>query len=144
MQGPQAPTVLWLDSMVRFLGFLPAACPATPLASDLEPCSLALLGHGLWSCPPGLADTAPWQGSWTDMPYAALQGQSGKGPSALAGLCSLPFLPAASSSLAPPAPPALAVAPFSALCQGRQALRGVFWLPLVSERIILSVDCPFL
>lgn len=45
----------------------------------------------------------------------------------------------------PPSPPlALAAAHFSAVEPAHWALKGVIWLPLVSERIILSVDCPFL
>lgn len=98
-----APAGLW----VSFPG-LPACClPASLSASALEPCSPAFLGEGLWSPPPG-ADHHCWawqtlpsrQGSWTDMPYAALQGQSGKGPFALAGLCP-PLLTAAFLSPSP-------------------------------------------
>nr|KAF6330224.1 hypothetical protein mMyoMyo1_012227 [Myotis myotis] len=140
-----APAGLW----VSFPG-LPACClPASLSASALEPCSPAFLGEGLWSPPPG-ADhhcwawqTLPsWQGSWMDMPYAALQGQSGKGPFALAGLCP-PLLTAASPPPQPHPWPWLQL--ISQLwSQPHRALQGVIWLPLVSERIIFSVDCPFL
>ena len=61
-------------------------------ASTLEPCGPDSYEGSLWSCPlerdcqlQGLANTAPWQGSWTDTPYAALAGGQG-------GKCPLPWL----------------------------------------------------
>lgn len=112
----------WTMGLIPWASCL-AACQL-PFASALEPCSPAFLGEGLWSPSPG-ADhhcwawqTLPsWQGSWTDMPYAALQGQSGKGPFALPGLWPIP--PHTHSSLQPSPPPtphlALAAAHFSAV-----------------------------
>lgn len=84
-------------ALAGLMGPLPwASCllPAQlPSASTLEPCGPDSYGGSLWSCPlehdctrQGLADTAPWQGSWTDTPYAAL-GSGGQG-----GKCPLPWL----------------------------------------------------
>lgn len=141
-------------ALAGLMGPLPwASCllPAQlPSASTLEPCGPDSYGGSLWSCPlehdctrQGLADTAPWQGSWTDTPYAAL-GSGGSGwevPFALAGLSLTP--PHPSLPLPQPHPwpwPWLVSQLWS---QKPQAREGVIWLPLVSERLILSVDCPF-
>lgn len=127
---------------------LPAQLPFLPL-----PWSLVLLLSLEMACGVALRGAQPphcwawqtlpsWQGSWTDMPYAALQGQSGKGPFALAGLCLHPSSPQPSPP--PPLPWPWLQLIYQLWSQPHLAPQGVIWLLLVSERIILSVDCPFL
>ena len=135
------------------MGPLPwASCPLPAQlssASTLEPCGPDSYEGSLWSCPlerdcqlQSLADTAPWQGSWTDTPYAALAGGSGwEVPFAQAGLSPTPPHPSLPLPQSHPWPwPWLISQLWS---QRPQACEGVIWLPLVSERLILSVDCPF-
>lgn len=66
----------------------------------------------------------------------------GRGP--LPWLASIP--PPPTLALASPSPtPGLGCGSFLSYgASQHRALQGVIWLPLVSERIILSVDCPFL